>query len=98
MKPDSGRLKSSVERLEKIMIAQQIGGGESADAPAHDDHIMFCGRRRTCKCFAIAHLMADGVFFAVQRGCRGSLRLCNEGKIDWTSRRDRSGYNEFDEV
>src|SRR5262249_39715660 len=49
----------------KIALLQKVCRGESADAAAHDHYVMLCARWGFSECFPIAHLMADGVLFAI---------------------------------
>ena len=60
---------------QKIAVLQEVGSGEPAHTSAHDDNFMALGNGRNCKVVTIAHLMANGIAFAINlRSVAGGLR------------------------
>ena len=55
-------------KKQKVSVLQQVCGSESAHAAAHDHHVVIRRHRRPREYLAVAHLMADLVFFAIYRG------------------------------
>jgi hypothetical protein len=67
---------------QKILAAEEIGGGEAGDASANDDDVGFSRGVGTIECVAVADLVTDFEMFTLDERSAARWRRRDKSGVD----------------